>query len=576
MSNRSAKEKVRDDNVLSVAVAALRRVFISIGLFSAAINILMLTGSIFMLQIYDRVLSSRSIPTLVALSVIAIVLYSFLGIFDFIRSRVSSRAGYWLDKQLGSPTLRTWLVRGLVLEKNESIRPLNDISVIRQFISSPGFTGFFDLPWTPFYLIIIAFAHYKLGLMALGGAIFVAIIAFANEYFTHKTLGQAMIGEAMENRFLDQSYRNAESIYPMGMMSNINNHWKSLHEDAASAAQKGGETGARFASISKTFRMMLQSAMLGLGAYLVVQQEMSSGMIVAASIISGRALAPIDQVIGQWRGISRARHSYQRLRQYLEAVSPNEQKLQLPEPTGSLEVKGMSKQLISPTGERKIILNQMNFSLEPGDGLGVIGPSASGKTVLARVLVGAWGYNGGSIRLDGAAIEHWDSEMLGRHIGYLPQSVELLAGSIQQNIARFDPHAKDEDIIEAAKIAGVHDMILHLPQGYATMIGYGTSPLSGGQTQRIGLARALYRQPKLIILDEPNSNLDMEGDNALTNAINRMRSLNSVVIVMAHRPSAIAAVNKLMVIANGSIIQFGEKEAVLAQLSKPIKVSGGL
>ncbi|MDR1826846.1 MAG: type I secretion system permease/ATPase [Methylobacteriaceae bacterium] len=571
MAKESAPEKAREDNILSVALASLRKAFVVVMCFSGAVNILMLTGSVFMLQVYDRVLASRSVPTLVALAGIAVAMYAFLGLFDFFRSRVTSRAGYWLDGQLGSALFRTWLARSLAVERGDAARPLSDIGIVRQFIASPGLTGLMDLPWTPFYLLILYWAHYKLFLLAFCGMIFISALAVANEYLTHKNLGRAMIGETLENRFLEQSYRNAESILPMGMMVNVENHWLKLHNDTAALAQRGAETGARFSSVSRTFRMILQSALLGFGAYLAILQEVSSGMIIAGSIIGGRALAPVDQVIAQWRTISRARHSYNRLKQYLAAVSANEHTLRLPEPTGALTLQNVGKfapDAAATDGGRRLLLNNITFSLEPGDALGVIGPSASGKTVLARVIVGAWAHNGGSVRLDGAALEHWDSELLGRYVGYLPQNVELMAGSVQQNIARFDPEARDEDIITAAQIAGVHQMILNLPNGYATMIGYGATPLSGGQTQRIGLARALYRLPKLVVLDEPNANLDMEGDNALTAAIQHMRELKSVVVVMAHRPSAIAAVNKLLVISNGSMVQFGDKESVLAQMTR--------
>jgi ATP-binding cassette, subfamily C, bacterial exporter for protease/lipase len=386
-------------------------------------------------------------------------------------------------------------------------------------------------------------------------------------------LKQATGLESTEAQFLEQAQRNAETILPMGMLKNVGVHWQRMHGDGASAAQVASERGEYFSSASKTVRMLLQSAMLGLAAYLALKQEISSGMIIASNIISGRALAPVDQVIGQWKVVARAREAYTRLKVQLANVGQVTAPAQLPDPKGPLVVRSVSKFAPEPGGGapkdgRRVLLNQISFTLEPGDALGVIGPSASGKTTLAKLLIGSWIPDTGTVRLDGATYDLWDLDQLGRHIGYLPQAVELLAGTVHQNIARFDPDASDDDVIKAAKLAGVHDIILRLPQGYAARIGYGATPLSGGQVQRIGLARALFRVPQLIVLDEPNSNLDAEGDAAVTAAIEQLRQAGSIVVVMAHRPSAIAAVNKLLMLQNGAEVEFGEKNEVLRKVTR--------
>ena len=574
MSARGPGRGAGGRGVLSNAVASLRSVFWSVAVISCALNLLMLTGPIFMLQVYDRVLSSRSVPTLVALSVLAGALYVFWGLFEFLRSRTLSRASFWLDQRLGPPAFKTWLGRSFKGSSDDT-RPMVDIAAIRQFMSSPALTGLFDLPWIPVYLGFIFIVHPWLGWLTIGGAAFVTILALANERATRPPLGRASSMEHVETQFLVQAHRNAESILPMGLLGSIGGHWQRLHGEGAGLLQRATERGEMYSALSKAVRMVLQSAVLGLGAYLAIGQEISPGMIVAVSIIAGRALAPIDQVIGQWRMVVRARQSYHRLKKALPDEAEQPPPLQLPEPRGALSLRNVTK--LAPgaagsmgDGNNHIILKDVSFSLEPGDAVGIIGPSASGKTTLARVLIGAWKPDNGQIRLDGALLEQWDQDILGRHIGYLPQNVELLAGTVQQNIARFDPTAKDEEIIAAAKMAGVHDMILRLPGGYDTRAGYGATPLSGGQVQRIALARAIFRMPKLVVLDEPNSNLDSEGDAALAAAVEALRQAGSAVVVMAHRPSAIASVNKLLMLVGGAVVEFGDKDEVLRKVTRVV------
>ncbi|MBY0226195.1 MAG: type I secretion system permease/ATPase [Hyphomicrobium sp.] len=574
---RKERRDSEGNGIAKEAIRSLRSVFWGVGLISCVLNLLMLTGPVFMLQVYDRVLSSRSIPTLAALSILAGALYIFWGLFEFFRSRTLSRASFWFDERIGLPTFRSWLGRSS-LGAYES-RPIADIGTVRQFLSSPALSGLFDVPWIPIYLGFVFVAHPWLGWLTVGGALVMTVLALINERATHLPLGHAASSEQAESRFLEQAHRNAESILPMGMAGHIGGHWERLHGESAKLAQQATERGEIFSAVSRAARMILQSAVLGLGAYLAIRQDISPGMIVAVSIVSGRALAPIDQVIGHWRTVVRARHAYQRLNKEVSGRADPTPPLQLPPPEGSLSVRHVTKLAPERAGRgsdsQHAILKDISFSLEPGDALGIIGPSASGKTTLARILIGAWSPDRGEVRLDGALFNHWDRDALGRYIGYLPQTVELLAGTVQQNIARFDPEAKDDEIIAAAKMAGVHAMILNLPEGYETQTGPGSTILSGGQVQRIGLARALFRLPRLVVLDEPNSNLDAEGDAALATAIERLRRANSIVIVMAHRPSAIAAVNKLLMLVNGAVMEFGAKDDVLRKVTRAVPVGAG-
>ncbi len=557
------------DHPLKQAVHSVRSAFRSAALFSAAINILMLTGPVFMLQVYDRVLASRSVPTLVAIAGLAAGMYLFLGLFEFIRARVLSRAGYRLEQRLSSPLFNHYVAAG-ASSARETARPLQELAVLRQFLTSPGFTGLFDLPWVPFYLAIVFLLHPWLGLLALGGAAMVFIFALANEMMSREALSRAMLLEYSEAQLADASHRHGEALMAMGMTGHVERRWRRVHDEAGWNAQKGGERAEVFASASKATRLLLQSSILGLGSYLAILQEITPGMIIAGSIVAGRALAPVDVTIGQWRAIKRARGAYGRLKSILQAAKEEAETTELPEPEGRLQVEGITIFASSePGAERRPILAQVSFALDPGDALGVIGASAAGKTTLARALTGVRVPDAGAVRLDGARLDHWEREALGRHVGYLPQNVELLSGSVRDNIARFDDTASDEEVIAAARMAGVHDLILRLPDGYATLTGLGARTiLSGGQIQRIALARAVFRAPKLVVLDEPNSNLDAEGDAALAGAIEALRASGSTVVVMAHRPSAIAAVNKVLMLANGMVAEFGEKAEVLQKVTR--------
>lgn len=565
----SGPDQTEQTNRYRAALTRLRGTFVLVALFSAAVNILMLTGPMFMLQVYDRVLASGSVPTLIGLFTIIVVLFAFLGLYDFLRVRLLSRAAYRLDRELGDEGMRLWLEMGRS-GNPANRRPLNDLAVVRGFLTSPGLLGFFDMPWVPLYLFIIFIVHPWLGLLTLAGALVVTVLALLGQSLTNKSYKQAMGIDASESFFVEQSYRSAETVTALGMADRVLGRWRRMHDEGLSHGQSGGDLSEGISAFSKAFRLLMQSAILGLGAYLVIRQEMSAGMIVAASIIAGRALAPIDQVIGQWRSILRAHEAHKRLDEALASPKMAPPVLELPAPEGNLVVKGLTK---FPPGqrnraERPPILADVSFTLSPGDAMGVIGPSASGKSTLARLLVGAWLPDRGEIRLDGATLDQWQPAKLGPHIGYLPQNLELLAGTVRDNIARFDTGASDEAVIAAARLAGVHDMILSLPSGYGTELGHGIQPLSGGQIQRIGLARAVFGQPKLIVLDEPNSNLDALGDEALSRAILSLRESGATLIVMAHRPSAIASVNKVLVLQNGQVAHFGDRDAVLAQATR--------
>lgn len=561
----------KQNNPYRIVMRQLRRTFIQVGLFSAAINILMLTGPIYMLQVYDRVLSSGSVATLQGLFIIVVVLYAFLGVYEFLRARLLSRAGYRLDALVGNKAFDYWMHLGASQDRS-SENPIRDLDVVRGFLGSPAILGVFDVPWIPFFLIIVFFIHPWLGYLTLGGALVVAVAAYLNQLVTKDAITRAVSIDGSERVFVEKSRRNAEVVFALGMQRRIGARWRDMHNQSLAYAQLSGERSEGFSAFSKSFRMLLQSMLLTLGAYLAIKQQVSAGAIIATSIIAGRALAPVDQVIGQWKSIGRVLQAHRSLLSTFDKMPPDQRHITLPDPKGNIQITNLTKYApaTGQTGPRLKILSQLTFGLAPGDGLGVIGNSAAGKSSLAKVLVGAWRPEGGEIRLDGATLDQWHPEDLGRHIGYLPQTLEMLPGTIAENIARFNPQAQDRMIIEAAQIAGVHEMILALPGGYSTPIGMAGQPLSGGQIQRLGLARAIYGIPRLIVLDEPNSNLDGGGDDALSAAILTLRARGSVVVVMAHRPSVIHAVNKVMILHKGAIAHFGNKEEIIQMAMRPV------
>jgi PrtD family type I secretion system ABC transporter len=549
---------------LGGALRACRGAFIGVGAMSCMINLLYLTGSLFMLEVYDRVLPSRSVPTLVGLVILAGGLYVAQGVLDLIRGRVLVRVGTALDESLNARVFDTIVRLPLMVGgRNEGLQPLRDLDNLRSFLSSMGPGAFFDLPWLPFYLAICFAFHVLIGLTALVGAVILITLTIVTEYLSREPARETMGLAARRNDLASNSRRNAEVLVAMGMSGRLTRRWSEANQSYLAGNQRASDVAGGLGAIAKVMRMTLQSAVLAVGAYLVIHQEATAGIIIAGSILSARALAPVDLAIAHWKGFVAARQSWHRLSRLLESLPAQTAQTLLQNPSSRLAVEAVS---IAPPGDQKIVVQDVTFTLEAGNGLGVIGPSGSGKSSLVRALVGVWRPFRGKVRLDGAALDQWSSDVLGRHVGYLPQDVELFAGSVAQNICRFDPEARSEAIIAAAEGAGVHQMIIKMRDGYDTQIGEQGAALSAGQAQRVALARALYGDPFLIVLDEPNSNLDTEGDAALTRAVRAARERGAIVVVVAHRPVGIEAVDMLLVLREGRMHALGPKETVLGQV----------
>jgi len=561
---------------LGDALRACRGAFLGVGAMSCMINLLYLTGSFFMLEVYDRVLPSRSVPTLVGLCVLAAGLYVAQGILDLIRGRILVRIGSSLDEALSGRVFETVVRLPLIAGgNNEGLQPLRDLDSIRSFLSGAGPSALFDLPWLPLYLAICFAFHVMLGLTALVGAIILVILTILTEALTRKPAREAISLAARRNDLAASSRRNAEVLVAMGMAGRLNARWTEANQNYLAGNQRTGDVAGGLGATAKVMRMTLQSAVLAVGAYLVIHQEATAGIIIAGSILSARALAPVDLAIANWKGFVAARQSWHRLNKLLGSLPAQTTPTLLQDPSQRLSVENLT---MVPPGDQKVVVHDLTFALDAGNGLGIIGPSGSGKSSLLRSLVGVWRPVRGKVRLDGAALDQWSSDVLGRHVGYLPQDVELFAGTIAQNISRFDPDATSDSIIAAAKDAGVHTMIVNMRDGYDTQIGEQGHVLSAGQAQRVALARALYGQPFLIVLDEPNSNLDTEGDEALTRAVRAARERGAIVIVVAHRPIGIEGVDMLLVLKDGRMQAFGPKEQVLGQVLQrvappaPIKI----
>jgi PrtD family type I secretion system ABC transporter len=556
---------------LGEALRACRGALIGVGLISCAVNLLYLTGSIFMLEVYDRVLPSRSVPTLIGLIFIATLLYAAQGALDLVRGRILGRIGTALDEALNARVFDIVVRLPLTVgTRSEGLQPLRDLDNVRSFLGGMGPSAFFDLPWLPFYLAICFAFHVMLGLTALVGAIILVGLTVLTEYLSRQPARDAMGLAARRNDLAAASRRNAEVMVAMGMAGRLNKRWSEANEKYLEGNQNASDIAGGLGAVAKVLRMMLQSMVLGVGAYLVIHQEATAGIIIAGSILSARALAPVDLAIAHWKGFVAARQSWDRLNHFLEQMPERPKPTQLQDPVSRLSVEGLS--VVAP-GDQRMIIHDVNFALTAGQGVGVIGPSGSGKSSLIRALVGVWTPVRGKVRLDGAALDQWSADMLGRHIGYLPQDVELFTGTVAQNICRFDPEAKSDGIIAAAKEAGVHEMIIKMREGYNTHVGEQGSALSAGQAQRVALARALYGDPFLIVLDEPNSNLDTEGDEALTRAVRASRERGAIVVVVAHRPIGIEGVDNILVLKDGRVQAFGPKEQVLAQVLQP-RVAG--
>lgn len=549
---------------LGEALRSCRNAFIGVGIMSCMINILYLTGSIFMLEVYDRVIPSRSVPTLVGLIVLCGGLYIAQGILDMLRARILGRIGTSLDEAMSARVFETIVRLPLLMgNRSDGMQPIRDLDAVRSFLGSMGPGAFFDLPWLPFYLVICFAFHWLIGVAALVGAIILVTLTLITEFMSRQPARDTLVLGARRNDIATTSRRNAEVLVAMGMSGRLTKRWTEANDKYLSGNQTASDVTGGLGAIAKVLRMMLQSAVLAVGAYLVIHQEATAGIIIAGSILSARALAPVDLAIAHWKGFVAARQSWHRLNKLLESLPERKEQTLLQAPVKRLSVEGIT---MVPPGDQRVIVQDVSFVLEAGMGLGVIGPSGSGKSSMVRALVGVWQPARGKVRLDGAALDQWPSDVLGRYLGYLPQDVELFGGTIAQNICRFDPEAKSEAIIAAAKEAGVHDMIIKMREGYDTPIGEQGGALSAGQAQRVALARALYGNPFLIVLDEPNSNLDSEGDEALTRAVRSARARGAIVVVVAHRPVGIEAVDQLLVLKDGKMQAFGPKEQVLGQV----------
>jgi PrtD family type I secretion system ABC transporter len=551
-------------------ISICRPAIISLGVFSLFINLLMLTGPLFMLQVFDRVLSSGSVPTLVALTFLVGVLYALYGFLEFVRSRVVARVARVADESLRERAFDA--VAWHAVHRTPEIRtqPIQDLQTTRLFLQSPGPFALLDLPWTPVYLLVIYLMHPVLGIVSTIAVVLLVVIALVNERVTRRHLLQAHKAIQRANVVSDESRDNAEVATVLGMVGAIRRRWLTAQDEALDSQMMAGDRGGLLTSLSRALRLMFQSLILAVGAYLAVKQQISPGIMIAASILMSRALAPVEMAVAHWAAFQACRQAWTRLRLCLKNTPHNQIRMDLPAPSGHVTVENLTA--FAP-GADKPILSGVSFDLPAGSGLGIIGPTGAGKSTLARAIVGAWPAMRGTVRLGGAARDQWDPAVLGAYLGYLPQEVELFDGTVAENIARFAPDPDMGSIVKAAEHASVHELVLKMPDGYNTEISEKGAKLSAGQRQRIGLARALYGEPALVVLDEPNSNLDAEGESALIQAMASVRARGGTVIVVAHRPSAISVLDQLMMISNGQVVAFGPKDEVLRKvMARPVEV----
>jgi ATP-binding cassette subfamily C protein PrsD len=525
-------------------------------------NLLMLTGPLFMLQVYDRVLASRSVPTLLALVALVATLYGFYALIEWLRSRMAIRFAGMINETVAEDMFRA-SVRMRLLPNLETADPVRDLDTLRQFASGPGPISLFDLPWIPIYLGVIFLFHFWLGALATAGLIVVTVLLAINEVTSRRPTKDMTSASGARQLLGEDAKANAESILSMSMLDAVSDRWKGLASALTGRQQKAADWAAFFTATTKSFRLLLQSMVLAVGAFLVLQNEITAGLMIVASIVTSRALAPVEQVVAHWRGFVAARQSMTRIDETLKRFAHSPERTELPLPEKTLSVSQMAS---GPDPRKPPLVRGISWELEAGDCLGILGPSGSGKTSLMRAVIGVWPVLQGEIRLDGSELSHYDPARLGSAIGYLPQQVELIAGTVAENIARFTPEATSHAIIKAAQAAHAHELITALPEGYDTPIGYRGAVLSAGQRQRIGLARALYGDPFLVALDEPNSNLDAEGEAALTAALMGVRQRGGIAIVIAHRPSAIEAANKILFVQGGQQQAFGPKDEILNKI----------
>lgn len=562
-SDAGSPARSRNESSVPPEFSLLRLVPGSVMAFSLVTNILMLTGPLFMLQVYDRVLSSGSVSTLVALCILVAILYALYGFLEFVRGRIMARVGQQLDERYRHTAFNMVSHYAKLGLERVNLAPMQDLVTIRNFVSGPGPLAFLDMPWAPIYLFVIYLMHPLLGLASLCAVLLLAALAILNNRLITEPTELSQRAQAAAQNLGAESRRNVETSSVLGMTTVVRDRWTRLQMDALEAQTNASDKGGAITATSRTLRLVFQSAILALGAYLAVRQQISPGTMIAASIIMSRALAPVEQSVTHWQAFVSFRQAWKRFSSLMADLPAPVSRLSLPAPEGRVSVEGLT--IFSQT-DRRPLLQGVTFQLEPGSGLGIIGPTGAGKTTLARALTGNWPLKQGVVRLDGADLDHWDPVELGPYLGYLPQRVDLFEGTISQNIARFQPSARPDDIVAAAKQAAVHDMIQQLPDGYNTHLGPRGGTLSAGQCQRIGLARALYGQPALVILDEPNANLDAEGEAALIKAVLSVRARGGTVILVAHRPSAIAALDKLMMLRNGRMMAFGDKDEVLGKV----------
>ena len=555
---------------MDAVVAGLRRYFLVAGLFSLTINALLLVPAIYMLQVFDRVLSSRSEETLVMLSLVALVALALMAALDVVRARLLAACGSVLDRRLGPDVLDGLLAQTARLAGAEYLNGLRDVATLRNFLSGPGVIALFDAPWLPLFLGLIYLFHPLLGAVALGGSLVMLALAALNERLTRAPLEQVLAAGRRSGRFVDAATANAEAVSALGMQRAVARRWEALNEAALAEQSRASARGSAFAGLSKFARQLIQMAMLGTGAWLVIDQHVSSGVMIATTIILGRALAPVEMLVAGWRSLVEVRAAARRLRQLLAAAPAARGGTALPAPRGELAVERV---VYGFPGAERPALRGVSFALQPGESLGIIGPTAAGKSTLARVAIGVWTPVSGAVRLDGADVAAWDREDLGRHVGYVPQAVGLFGGTVAENIARLGA-PDDAAVVRAAQRAHAHEMILRLPKGYDTAVGDTGAALSPGQRQRVALARALYGDPRLVVLDEPNANLDAEGEEALVRTLQALREQRVTVLVVAHRPSLLGGVDKLLVLKEGQVELFGPRAEVVARVTRAAPVRG--
>lgn len=551
-------------NEIAQALTSFKSTFRTVGVFSAIINLIMLVPSLYMLQVYDRVLPSRNETTLLMLTLIMLGAYVFMSALEFVRSFVLIRVGARLDMKLNTRVYTAAFEQSLRQGGGNAGQALQDLTSLRQFLTGNALFAFFDAPWFPIYLLVIFLFNPWLGVFSLCGTLVLIALAYVNEKVSHKPLAEANTMAIASSTLATNNLRNAEVIEAMGMLPNLQARWFKLHGRflrlQAEASEKAGIVGA----FSKFMTVSLQSLVLGLGALLAVQGEVTPGMMIAGSILMGKAMGPVQMLIGVWRQFSSTRSAYERLTKLLAENPPRQPGMALPKPAGAISVENVTA---APPGSTVAVIKGLNFAIAAGDVLGVIGPSGSGKSTLARLMVGVWPSAVGKVRLDGADIAQWNKDDLGPHMGYLPQDIELFGGTVSENIARFG-EVDAEKVVQAAQRAGVHEMILMLPKGYDTVLGDGGGGLSGGQKQRLGLARAMYGDPSVLVLDEPNSNLDDIGELALVKAITELRQRGKTIVLVTHRTSIIGITNKLLLMRDGIGQLFGPTDQVLAALSQ--------